>query len=65
MGYPPRKLALAPVRKRTWSAMLARPMVPGHEVVGIVTKIGSDVTKVKVGDKAGVQPRPRRCAAST
>ena len=30
------------------------PMVPGHEVVGIVTKVGKDVTKVKVGDKAGV-----------
>src|SRR3954463_9526426 len=30
------------------------PMVPGHEVVGIVTRVGSEVTKVKAGDKAGV-----------
>ena len=30
------------------------PMVPGHEVVGIVTKVGKNVTKVRVGDKAGV-----------
>src|SRR4051794_23326156 len=30
------------------------PMVPGHEVVGIVTRVGKDVTKVKVGGKAGV-----------
>lgn len=30
------------------------PMVPGHEIVGTVTKIGSDVTKWKVGDTVGV-----------
>lgn len=30
------------------------PMVPGHEIVGKVTKIGSDVKKFKVGDIAGV-----------
>ncbi|KOF17811.1 hydroxyacid dehydrogenase [Ensifer adhaerens] len=30
------------------------PMVPGHEIVGIVTAVGSKVTKFKVGDRAGV-----------
>ena len=30
------------------------PAVPGHEIVGKVTKVGSAVTKVKVGDFAGV-----------
>jgi uncharacterized zinc-type alcohol dehydrogenase-like protein len=30
------------------------PMVPGHEIVGIVTQIGSSVTKFKVGDRIGV-----------
>ena len=30
------------------------PAVPGHEIIGKVTKIGSNVTKVKVGDFAGV-----------
>ncbi|KAK4764808.1 hypothetical protein SAY86_025898 [Trapa natans] len=30
------------------------PMVPGHEVVGVVTEVGSKVTKFKVGDKVGV-----------
>ncbi len=30
------------------------PSVPGHEIVGRVTKIGSDVTQFKVGDLAGV-----------
>lgn len=30
------------------------PMVPGHEIAGIVTKVGSKVTKFKVGDHVGV-----------
>lgn len=30
------------------------PMVPGHEIVGRVTQVGSSVTKFKVGDFAGV-----------
>lgn len=30
------------------------PMVPGHEIAGIVTAIGDKVTKYKVGDKVGV-----------
>ncbi|KAM7487155.1 hypothetical protein LguiB_024639 [Lonicera macranthoides] len=30
------------------------PLVPGHEIVGIVTKVGSEVQKFKIGDKVGV-----------
>ncbi|HST21392.1 MAG TPA: NAD(P)-dependent alcohol dehydrogenase [Blastocatellia bacterium] len=30
------------------------PMVPGHEIVGRVTRVGSGVTKFKEGDLAGV-----------
>jgi alcohol dehydrogenase (NADP+) len=30
------------------------PMVPGHEIVGVVTKVGSAVKKFKEGDLAGV-----------
>ncbi|HEY4296334.1 MAG TPA: NAD(P)-dependent alcohol dehydrogenase, partial [Paraburkholderia sp.] len=30
------------------------PVVPGHEIVGRVTAVGSDVTKHKVGDLVGV-----------
>jgi uncharacterized zinc-type alcohol dehydrogenase-like protein len=30
------------------------PMVPGHEIVGKVTKVGSEVKKFKAGDLAGV-----------
>jgi uncharacterized zinc-type alcohol dehydrogenase-like protein len=30
------------------------PMVPGHEIAGIVTRVGSQVTKFKAGDKVGI-----------
>lgn len=30
------------------------PMVPGHEIAGIVTSVGAKVTKFKVGDRVGV-----------
>ncbi len=30
------------------------PMVPGHEVVGRVTRVGAEVTKLAVGERAGV-----------
>ena len=30
------------------------PMVPGHEIAGVVTRVGSGVKKFKVGDKVGV-----------
>nr|ABK27071.1 unknown [Picea sitchensis] len=34
--------------------MSVYPMVPGHEVAGVVTEIGSEVKKFKVGDHVGV-----------
>jgi alcohol dehydrogenase (NADP+) len=30
------------------------PMVPGHEIAGVVTAVGGKVTKHKIGDKVGV-----------
>lgn len=30
------------------------PLVPGHEIAGIVTEVGAEVTKYKVGDRVGV-----------
>lgn len=30
------------------------PLVPGHEIAGIVTEVGPEVTKHKVGDRVGV-----------
>ena len=31
------------------------PMVPGHEIVGLVTKVGVEVKKLRVGDIAEAQ----------
>lgn len=30
------------------------PVVPGHEIVGIVAEVGSDITRHRVGDRVGV-----------
>ncbi|BDZ49272.1 dehydrogenase [Frondihabitans sucicola] len=30
------------------------PMVPGHEIAGVVSSVGSDVTKHQVGDRVGI-----------
>jgi alcohol dehydrogenase (NADP+) len=41
--------------RNEWSGMpTVYPCVPGHEIVGRVTKVGAAVTKFKVGDLAGV-----------
>ncbi|MEG4963516.1 MULTISPECIES: NAD(P)-dependent alcohol dehydrogenase [unclassified Microcoleus] len=42
--------------RNEWSSLVSTvyPIVPGHEIVGRVTKVGSAVTKYKPGDLAGV-----------
>ncbi len=42
--------------RNEWSSVMSTvyPCVPGHEIVGRITKIGSAVTKFKEGDIAGV-----------
>ncbi|AFU57428.1 NAD-dependent alcohol dehydrogenase [Candidatus Nitrososphaera gargensis Ga9.2] len=37
------------------------PVVPGHEVVGVVKQVGSGVKKIKVGDRVGIQPLFSSC----
>jgi alcohol dehydrogenase (NADP+) len=39
--------------KSEWGEPLY-PVVPGHEIAGIVTAVGAEVTKYKVGDRVGV-----------
>ena len=39
--------------RNEWSNALY-PMVPGHEIVGRVARMGAEVTKFKVGDRAAV-----------
>jgi propanol-preferring alcohol dehydrogenase len=41
------------------------PTVPGHEVVGKIVEIGSDVTKYKVGDRVGITPLLKSCMNCT
>ena len=42
--------------RNEWSSIMPTvyPCVPGHEIVGRVTKVGSAVSKFKSGDLAGV-----------
>lgn len=37
------------------------PMIPGHEIVGIVTEVGSQVSNFSIGDRVGVGCRVRSC----
>ncbi|PFH87708.1 NAD(P)-dependent alcohol dehydrogenase [Bacillus sp. AFS088145] len=30
------------------------PLVPGHEIAGVITDVGAEVTKYKIGDRVGV-----------
>nr|XP_004288495.1 PREDICTED: probable mannitol dehydrogenase [Fragaria vesca subsp. vesca] len=39
--------------KNEWGSS-TYPLVPGHEIVGVVTEVGSKVQNVKVGDRVGV-----------
>jgi uncharacterized zinc-type alcohol dehydrogenase-like protein len=40
--------------RNEWGGKTVYPCVPGHEIVGRVTKVGDKVTKFKVGDTVGV-----------
>jgi D-arabinose 1-dehydrogenase-like Zn-dependent alcohol dehydrogenase len=37
------------------------PLVPGHEFVGNVTRVGSEVSRVKIGQRVGVGPQVQSC----
>ncbi|GAA2157081.1 putative zinc-type alcohol dehydrogenase-like protein [Humibacillus xanthopallidus] len=41
------------------------PVVPGHEIVGVVTEIGADVTRHSVGDRVGVGCMVNSCGECT
>ena len=42
--------------KAEWEPMVPSmyPMVPGHEIVGRISQVGSEVTKFAIGDAAGI-----------
>jgi len=41
------------------------PVVPGHEIVGIITEVGADVTRHRVGDRVGVGCMVNSCGECT
>tara|TARA_B100000029_G_scaffold376986_1_gene371607 strand:+ start:1121 stop:2158 length:1038 start_codon:yes stop_codon:yes gene_type:complete len=41
------------------------PTVPGHEVVGKIIEVGSNVTKFKIGDRVGITPLLKSCMNCT
>ena len=41
------------------------PVVPGHEIVGLVTEVGADVTRHQVGDRVGVGCMVNSCGECT
>jgi len=41
---------------RVGAFVMREPLIPGHEASGIVARIGSGVSRVKVGDKVAINP---------
>lgn len=41
---------------RVGAFVVREPLIPGHEVSGVVARTGSSVTRVKVGDKVAINP---------
>ncbi|KDQ02528.1 hypothetical protein EN35_12235 [Rhodococcus qingshengii] len=41
------------------------PIVPGHEIAGVVAAVGSDVTKHKVGDRVASAASSTRAGSAT
>lgn len=37
-----------------WPAKPKMPLIPGHEGVGIVTKVGANIDHIKIGDRVGI-----------
>ena len=41
---------------RVGAFVVREPLIPGHEVSGVVARVGAEVTRVKPGDKVAVNP---------
>ncbi|CAL9043331.1 8-hydroxygeraniol dehydrogenase-like [Musa acuminata AAA Group] len=52
------------VARNEWGRT-AYPVVPGHEIVGMVTQVGGSVQKFKVGDRVGVGCMVNSCRSGS
>ena len=46
-------------------AITSFPFVPGHEIVGYVSEIGSSVTDLNIGDRVGIGGRDVRVVSAS
>ena len=48
-----------------WGELAVKPVIPGHEIIGKVTKVGKNVKDIKVGDRVGVGAQVGSCMECT
>jgi alcohol dehydrogenase (NADP+) len=48
-----------------WGELKNKAVIPGHEIVGKVTKVGKNVKDIKVGDRVGVGAQVGSCMECT
>jgi D-arabinose 1-dehydrogenase-like Zn-dependent alcohol dehydrogenase len=49
------------VRNGTMKAGVEMPLIPGHEIAGVVEEIGSEVTRIKPGERVATTQRAHVC----
>ncbi|MFX0137869.1 MAG: zinc-binding dehydrogenase [Candidatus Hodarchaeota archaeon] len=55
-GSDIKELTLSGARDNPLRSLITFPQILGHEPVGIIDKVGKNVTKVKIGDRVAINP---------
>ncbi|MFX1553623.1 MAG: zinc-binding dehydrogenase [Promethearchaeota archaeon] len=55
-GSDMKELTLSGARDNPLRSLITFPQILGHEPVGIIDKVGKNVTKVKIGDRVAISP---------